>query len=129
TPLVTGQKRGAGWLILVHTTGNTDWSNLPISGLFIQMLQRIVGLSQGVVGDDSKSVFPPLQSLDGFGVLGQPPAGATSIPGRDFAQAVAAPGTPPGYYGHGDATRALNLSAGIERIRAIGNLPAGIDAA
>jgi hypothetical protein len=129
TPLVTAAKQGEGWLILVHTTANTDWSNLPISGLFIEMLQRIVGLSQGVVGDDAKAVFPPLESLDGFGVLGPPPVGATTIPGRDFARSTATPRTPPGFYGHGNARRALNLSQGIERLAAIGDLPAGVDIA
>jgi hypothetical protein len=129
TPLVTAQRRGQGWLILIHTTANTEWSNLPISGLFIQMLQRIVGLSQGVVGDDSRSVFPPLESLDGFGVLGPPPAGATAIPGRSFATSKATPLTPPGYYGHGTARRALNLSQGIDRIVALRDLPLGVDTA
>ena len=32
TPLVTGARRGKGWLILVHTTANTAWTNLPLSG-------------------------------------------------------------------------------------------------
>ena len=41
TPLVTAAKRGDGQIVLFHTTGNSDWSNLPISGLFVEMLQRI----------------------------------------------------------------------------------------
>ncbi|HEX9701287.1 MAG TPA: BatA domain-containing protein, partial [Rhodospirillales bacterium] len=38
TPLVTATKRGKGWLVLVHTTANAEWSNLPLSGLFVDML-------------------------------------------------------------------------------------------
>ncbi|MBT3395668.1 MAG: hypothetical protein HN423_00620, partial [Alphaproteobacteria bacterium] len=41
TPLVTGARRGDGWLVLFHTTANTDWSNLPLSGLFVEMLQAL----------------------------------------------------------------------------------------
>ena len=34
TPLVTAEKRGQGWIVLVHTTANADWSNLALSGPF-----------------------------------------------------------------------------------------------
>ena len=37
TPLVTAEPRGQGWLALVHTTANTEWSDLPLSGLFVEM--------------------------------------------------------------------------------------------
>ncbi|MBV9522099.1 MAG: BatA domain-containing protein, partial [Alphaproteobacteria bacterium] len=50
TPLVTGERRGQGWLVLVHTTGNPAWSNLSLSGLFVEMLRRTLALSQGVGG-------------------------------------------------------------------------------
>ena len=48
TPLVTAEKRGKGWIVLVHTTANAEWSNLALSGLFVEMLRRIVAMSQGV---------------------------------------------------------------------------------
>ncbi len=44
TPLVTSAKRGDGELVLFHVTANSDWSNLPLSGLFVEMLQRITAL-------------------------------------------------------------------------------------
>ena len=53
TPLVTGARRGKGWLILVHTTANTAWSTLPLSGLFVEMLQRVLALAPGVGGAPS----------------------------------------------------------------------------
>ena len=43
TPLITGVRRGAGWVVLVHTTASPEWSNLPLSGLFVDILRRIVG--------------------------------------------------------------------------------------
>ena len=66
TPLVTGERRGDGWLVLVHTTANADWSKLALSGLFVEMLQRLIGLSQGVADAESAEAIPPLQTLDGL---------------------------------------------------------------
>ena len=42
TPLVTAERRGKGLIVLFHVTADTTWSNLPISGLFVSMLERIV---------------------------------------------------------------------------------------
>ncbi len=42
TPLVTAARRGKGLIVLFHVTADTTWSNLPISGLFVDMLRRIV---------------------------------------------------------------------------------------
>ena len=69
TPLVTSQKFGAGWLVLVHTSANPTWSNLPLSGLFVGMLQNLVRLSRGVTGKTDGHLLEPAQSLNGFGLL------------------------------------------------------------
>jgi hypothetical protein len=126
TPLVTAEHRGNGWLVLVHTTANTEWSNLPLSGLFVEMLQRISNLGQGVAGDDGKAVFPPLQTLDGFGVLGPALGSAVAISGKDFLKAKPGPNTPPGYYGRGDTRRALNIASGVERLAPLEGAPSGV---
>ena len=47
TPLVTAEPRGRGWLVLFHTTANTEWSSLALSGLFVEMMQRLATLSAG----------------------------------------------------------------------------------
>ncbi len=46
TPLVTARKLGDGEIILFHVTANSDWSNLPLSGLFVTMLKRITARGQ-----------------------------------------------------------------------------------
>ena len=127
TPLVTAERKGDGWLILVHTTANTEWSNLPISGLFVGMMQRVAALSLGVSGDGGTTTFPPLQVMDGFGVLGTPSSAAIAIPGKSFSKATAGPKTPPGYYGKGETRRALNLTASIRGLSALNNIPAGVE--
>jgi hypothetical protein len=124
TPLVTAEKRGQGWIVLVHTTANADWSNLALSGLFVEMLRRTVAMSQGVAAA-SEETLPPLETLDGFGRLQRAPPSARPISGKEMAVAVASPLHPPGFYGTTDAKRALNLSAGIAELKPIEKLPEG----
>jgi hypothetical protein len=126
TPLVTAERRGKGWLVLVHTSANPEWSNLALSGLFVEMLRRTVAMSQGVDGDSAGSrPLPPLELLDGFGRLGAPPAAAIAIQSAAFAEARPAPSTPPGFYGNDTARRALNLGPTIGPLAPLA-LPAGL---
>jgi hypothetical protein len=124
TPLVTAAKRGRGWIVLVHTTANAEWSNLALSGLFVEMLRRIVAMSQGVSAT-SEGELAPLETLDGFGRLQRPPPSARSIAAKEIATAGASPAHPPGFYGKADARRALNLSAAAGALQPIERLPAG----
>ncbi len=127
TPLVTAEKRGKGWIVLVHTTANTDWSNLPISGLFVRMLERIVGLSQGIATEEGSGVLAPISVMDGFGRLQSPPSTASPIEGAKFAGTVPGPQTPPGYYGRQGARRALNLSPAVGDLKPLSAvLPDGV---
>jgi hypothetical protein len=126
TPLVTAEHRGQGWLVLVHTTANAEWSNLALSGLFVDMLRRMIGLSQGVVGDQPGGTLPPLQLLDGFGRLAPPPPTALPAEAAVFADNQVGPRHPPGYYGRDNARRALNLGGHVTSVAPLGALPAGI---
>ncbi|MEM6413088.1 MAG: DUF4159 domain-containing protein [Pseudomonadota bacterium] len=45
TPLVTGERRGAGALVLFHTTATPEWSDLPLAQIFVDMLERLAALS------------------------------------------------------------------------------------
>jgi len=125
TPLVTAEKRDRGWLVLVHTTANTDWSDLPLSGLFVEMLRRIVELAHGVVAvPDGKGAISmaPVQVLDGFGRLGKATANTANL--SEGAKPHA--GLPPGYYGTEKARRAFNLGPAINELIALGALPQGV---
>ncbi|WP_338928958.1 BatA domain-containing protein [Roseomonas mucosa] len=116
TPLVTGLGRGAGRIVLVHVTANADWSDLPLSGLFVDMLRRLVALSSGVAEAAGAARLAPIESMDGFGHLGPAPATATAIVARDLAATVPGPAHPPGWYGtpgESGERRALNLSAHV----------------
>ena len=39
--------------MLFHVTANSDWSNLPLSGLFVEMLRRVVALGPSQVTIDT----------------------------------------------------------------------------
>ncbi len=122
TPLVTAEKRGEGWVVLVHTTANAEWSNLALSGLFVEMLRRVVAMSQGVSAV-SEGALPPIETLDGFGRLQHAPPTARPISGKEIATAMPSPRHPPGFYGAADSRRALNLSSAINELKPIGELP------
>ena len=125
TPLVTGEKRGQGYLVLIHTTANTGWSNMALSGLFVNMLQRLVTLSRGVAGDGVNKSLKPWRTLDGFGRLGAPPAGVQTLP-ADAAQTFKPrPQTPPGLYGDENAQVAFNVGGRVCEPKPL-SLPSGV---
>ncbi|KAF0231395.1 MAG: hypothetical protein FD175_696 [Beijerinckiaceae bacterium] len=123
TPLVTGAMRGKGQIVLFHVTGDTSWSNLPLSVLFVDMLRRCllvaksqIGAGRGDVGDIREKLAPRL-SLDGFGVLSAARTSAQPIEAR-FAGAASAD-HPPGFYGPAEASLAVNTLTPASNFSAI----------
>ncbi len=142
TPLVTAVERERGQIVLFHVTANTDWSNLPLSGLFVEMLRRISTLGRfGTTGDagettnteanaaasnvsiDAQRVLAPRQILDGFGALKAPPPTAQAIPAGKFASTKPSAVHPPGYYGAQDNPTALNLLDAQATLKPLPPLP------
>ncbi len=113
TPLVTQSTLGAGRVVLFHVTANADWSNLPLSGLFVDMLRRLVALSVGVAPISDNTVLAPAETLDGYGLLSPPPQAATGLPANEIARTPASPRHPPGLYGPENGRRALNLGTNL----------------
>jgi hypothetical protein len=107
TPLVTGAPLGKGWLVLIHTTAWPGWSNLSLSGLFPEMLHRLLDRSQGIAPENADRPLPAIQQLDGFGRLAPPGAAAEAWPAGGAV--LPGPRHPPGYYGEGGRRRAVNL--------------------
>jgi len=129
TPLVTGERRGKGILSLFHVSADMRWSDLPMSGTFVEMLRRIVDMSgytsnpgAGVEAQsNAKETLAPLHTLDGFGVFGPPPSAAKPLPAdyRDRATLD----HPPGFYGPADGPLAVNTLAAADRIVALDTAP------
>ncbi len=125
TPLVTATKRGNGRLVLFHVTANSDWSNLPMSGLFVEMLRRLstmgtIGASgskaarppkpmQTATANTDANVLAPLKTLDGLGTLRSPPPTAEPVKASELQKTAPSFEHPPGYYGQSASPRALNV--------------------
>lgn len=58
TPLVSGEKLGNGWRVLVHVPPVATWSNLPASGFFVQLLEGLAALSEPKEAENTASSFP-----------------------------------------------------------------------
>jgi hypothetical protein len=122
TPLVTALHRGKGLLVLFHVTADTRWSNLPLSGAFVDMLRRIVGLAGSNPPADSephhtassREVVPASRVLDGFGSFEPPPATARPVPTGYAGMATA--DHPPGFYGPPEGLLAINTLAAADRL-------------
>ena len=121
TPLVTGERRGRGLVSLFHVSADMRWSDLPMSGSFVEMLRRIVDMSgytsspgAGVAGDASAETVAPLRTLDGFGAFGPPPSAAKPL-SADFRDRATLD-HPPGFYGPADGPLAVNTLAAADRI-------------
>jgi hypothetical protein len=121
TPLVTGERRGKGVVSLFHVGADMRWSDLPMSGTFVEMLRRIVDMSgytstpgAGVAGEPNIETVAPLRTLDGFGAFGPPPSTAKPMP-ADYRDR-ATPEHPPGLYGPAEGPIAVNTLAAADRI-------------
>jgi hypothetical protein len=121
TPLVTGEHHGKGVISLFHVGADMRWSDLPMSGTFVEMLRRLVDMSgytskpgPGVASDPTAETVAPLRTLDGFGAFGPPPSTAKPMP-ADYRDR----GTvdhPPGLYGPAESPIAVNTLASADRI-------------
>src|ERR671917_270335 len=85
TPIVTADKRGNGLVVLFHVTADASWSNLPLTGLFVDMLRRttaLAGSPDGVATEARETgvqTVAPHRTLDGFGVFVPPPPTAKAV--------------------------------------------------
>ncbi|MCB1520113.1 MAG: DUF4159 domain-containing protein [Hyphomicrobiaceae bacterium] len=146
TPLVTARRSGEGQFILFHVTANSDWSSLPISGLFVEMLRRVATLGKlgaattgtagsgdttaaasGDVAEGRADVLAPLMTLDGFGTLRSPPPTAQALTASKISDLRPSLDHPPGFYGAEASPRALNVLDESAALKPLPPLPAGVE--
>ncbi len=112
TPLVTGRREGAGSIVLFHTSAEATWSNLPISGNFVEMLRRIVQLSHSQGGANlPNAALPPYRLLSADGSLTTELGNAKALTLIDGKLPAVSHDNPPGLYGSREGFVALNLFA------------------
>jgi hypothetical protein len=114
TPLVTRKEMGLGQVVLVHVTANAEWSNLPLSGLFVSMLERLAVSTRSAApeaADLAGQTWVPETLIDAYGEASD--AGEVAgVDGADLAGAMTAgpgPALPPGLYAGQDRRVALNV--------------------
>ncbi|MEL6681551.1 MAG: DUF4159 domain-containing protein, partial [Pseudomonadota bacterium] len=127
TPLVTRKTMGEGQVVLVHVTANAEWSTLPLSGLFVQMLERLAVSTRPVTPDAAQlegTTWLPNKVLDAYGRLED----GTDLPGIDgvvLLDGVPGPDLLPGVYANGDRQLAINV-VGAETTLGTAQWPARI---
>src|SRR5690606_32530645 len=93
SPLVTAQARGRGLIVLYHVSAAPDWSDLPLSGLFVEMLRRTLAFAARTDGAGEREItggpYVATRLLDGYGALSPAPPDAEPIAADAFALAVA----------------------------------------
>ena len=116
TPLITGARRGDGWTVLIHTTADPIWSNLVLSGLFVDILGRLSEMGHGrfseMMEQSEETLLHPYLVLDGLGRLTKPDPGVSPLSFQDLQSIQPGPMQPPGFYVHPETKRqfAFNLS-------------------
>ncbi|MFK0205293.1 DUF4159 domain-containing protein [Agrobacterium sp. NPDC090283] len=130
TPLVTTRTVEAGRIVLFHVSAEASWSDLPISGHFVDMLRRIVQLSKA--GGASASANAPAAALPPFRLLTAEGALSAEIgTARPLEMRAGQPprtgfDNPPGLYGTEDGFVALNLLPAGATLRPLDTSVAGV---
>ncbi|SPH16677.1 hypothetical protein DEA8626_00188 [Defluviimonas aquaemixtae] len=126
TPLVTRRAIGDGQVVLFHVSANAEWSSLPLSGLFVQMLERLAVSSRAQrpeAGDLAGTTWVAERVLDAFGAL-EAAEDLPGVPGEALAEPVIGPDLPPGLYVSGSRRLAVNTVA-PDRVLAPAEWPVG----
>jgi hypothetical protein len=128
TPLITAARRDRGMIIFIHTTATAEWSNLVLSGTFVQILKRIMALSPGQINmAEQTGAVQPILYIDGNGNLKQP---APFILPIDISKNETLPissAHPPGLYGRAGYEIASNLGVTLPSLRTFENIPLHIE--
>lgn len=115
TPLVTTREVNAGRIVLFHVSAEATWSDLPLSGSFVEMLRRLMqvaragGAQTASQGGEAAVALPPYRLLNAEGVLTTQIGSAkplTTAPGKVTSASF---DHPPGLYGNEDGFSAVNL--------------------
>ena len=121
TPLVTATKRGKGMIVLFHVTADTRWSDLPLSGSFVEMLRRMVGMAGTTTATDEVSQGAPSarwcrrpasSTASAHSARRPPPRGRC----RSATSRAPPPITRPGFYGPPEGLLAVNTLAPADRL-------------
>ncbi len=126
TPLVTGRSQGDGRVVLFHVTSNAEWSSLPLSFLFVQMLERLAVSTRSAAPEATDlegEIWTAKSILNGFGEIVEPEL-LPGIDGSRLIEDTPSAEMPPGIYQAGERQFAVNLFRTGDVIFPLGTLPA-----
>lgn len=119
TPLATAKPVGQGLVVLFHASADAEWSNLPLSGLFVEMLERLAVASrpvQDALPIDAEKLDWTLESqVTAFGEVRTASTGP-AVPGERISNLISGPGIPPGLYSSGSITAAVHAFDGTREL-------------
>lgn len=128
TPLITAQSIDDGMIVFFHVTAGPEWSDLPLTGTYVQILRRIINLAgkqQSALS--SAGMLTPLLMVNERGDTVKPNGYERSVAGDQVDNFIPSSLTPPGLYGNGSLQHAFNLGDSVKGLNPIGSLRSSID--
>lgn len=127
-PIVTAASRGRGMVVLFHVGAGPEWSSLPLTGLYVDMLRRVTAFAGRQPGrsDAPIAVSGPYvlrRMIDGYGAWAPPPPDAPPVAAEMFDAARASPTSPPGLYERGAVSAAVAALRKDESFESLPDLP------
>jgi hypothetical protein len=129
TPLITADTLDKGLVVMVHTTASAEWSDLALSGVYVEILQRLSSMAASSGGQRSTAGdgnLQPIWVLDGLGRITSPQSWVKDIPAADFDNTAPSSYSPPGLYGRGGFQQALNIGGALHSLYTPQSMPAGV---
>ncbi len=110
TPLVTSRTLGEGRVTLFHVTAGPEWSELPLSGVFVEMLRRatLPARELGEISVQPNTSLAPQRWLNGFGDFVTPAPNAQPIQVTNVTNLKPTAEHPAGLYEGSAVTLTLN---------------------
>ncbi len=132
SPLVTAAPHGRGLIVLFHVSAGPSWSDLPLSGLFVDMLRRTLAFAGRADGAGEREIsggpFTPTRLIDGYGALLAAAPDDEQIAPEAFNAATPSPATPPGLYERAGVSAAIDAARANETLSPL-ELPDGMERA
>ena len=126
SPIVTSREEGFGRIVLFHVTAHPEWSNIPVSGLYVEMLKRLLSMARSSASTNSPGAssgdWAPERVLNGYGRLMSPGIFTKPIPFNGFETVKISKTHPPGLYRQGPRRKALNLETDIATYQSLGEI-------
>jgi hypothetical protein len=129
SPLVTAQAHGRGLIVLFHVSATPEWSDIPLSGLFVEVLRRTLAFAARADGAGEREIsggpFVAQRLLDGYGGLAPASPDTPPVAAEAFALAPPSPDTPPGLYERAGVSAAIDAARPNETFEPL-QLPSGV---